>query len=84
MCRDSRMTVQHALTCPLLLWPWALLLVEMPPLLLPLLLLPLLPLLLTDASQGANLIPSHIIHTNVTAQMLTDTLQYALDSNMNM
>jgi hypothetical protein len=36
------------------------------------------------ATQGANLIPSHIIHTNVTADMLTDTLKYALDSNMNM
>jgi hypothetical protein len=34
--------------------------------------------------QGANYIPSHIVHTNVSSQMLNDTLQYALESNMNM
>lgn len=36
------------------------------------------------ALQGANYIPSHIVHTNVSSQMLNDTLQYALESNMNM
>ena len=34
--------------------------------------------------QGANYIPPHIIHTNVTSEMLDDTLNYALESNMNM
>lgn len=34
--------------------------------------------------QGANYIPSHIVHTNVSTQMINDTFQYALDSNMNM
>lgn len=34
--------------------------------------------------QGANYIPSHIVHTNVSTQMLNDTLEYALESNMNM
>jgi hypothetical protein len=34
--------------------------------------------------QGANYIPSHIVHTNASTQMLNDTLQYALESNMNM
>jgi hypothetical protein len=34
--------------------------------------------------QGANYIPSHIIHTKASNQILNDTLQYALESNMNM
>ena len=38
----------------------------------------------TAPQQGANYIPSHIIHTSVTAETLTDTLDYALESNMNM
>lgn len=38
----------------------------------------------TALTQGTNYIPSHIIHTSVTAETLTDTLNYALESNMNM
>lgn len=34
--------------------------------------------------KGANLVPLHVLPTNVTTDMIADLLQYALDSNMNM